>query len=152
MTSSGMGVVTLPPVLPSTVQRAIFCKVAAAECCHGRMGDMPALTLHPDRLFPAETTTRDVARRLYETVKDLPIISPHGHVPPQWIADNTPWTDPTSLLLSPDHYINRLLHAHGVQEPVDVVVGAEQEAGGVGPGRIVGDPLRRYVAVRGDDR
>lgn len=76
---------------------------------------MPALTLHPDRLFPAETTTRDVARRLYETVKDLPIISPHGHVPPQWIAENTPWTDPTSLLLSPDHYINRLLHAHGVQ-------------------------------------
>jgi len=75
---------------------------------------MPALTLHPDRLFPAEATTRDVARRLYDTVKDLPIISPHGHVPPQWIADNTPWTDPTSLLLSPDHYINRLLHAHGV--------------------------------------
>jgi len=79
------------------------------------MEDMPALTLHPDRLFPAEASTRDVARRLYETVKDLPIISPHGHVPPQWIADNTPWTDPTSLLLSPDHYINRLLHAHGVQ-------------------------------------
>ncbi|HEY8662463.1 MAG TPA: glucuronate isomerase, partial [Propionibacteriaceae bacterium] len=76
---------------------------------------MPALTLHPDRLFPAEASTRDVARRLYETVKDLPIISPHGHVPPQWIAENTPWTDPTSLLLSPDHYINRLLHAHGVQ-------------------------------------
>ena len=79
------------------------------------MEDMPALTLHPDRLFPAEASTRDVARRLYETVKDLPIISPHGHVPPQWIAENTPWTDPTSLLLSPDHYINRLLHAHGVQ-------------------------------------
>src|SRR5674476_1518861 len=39
-----------------------------------------------------------------------------------------------------------------VQEPVDVVVGAEQEAGGVGPGRILGDPLRRYVTVRGDDR
>lgn len=79
------------------------------------MEGMPALTLHPDRLFPAEASTRDVARRLYETVKDLPIISPHGHVPPQWIADNPAWTDPTSLLLSPDHYINRLLHAHGVQ-------------------------------------
>ncbi len=73
------------------------------------------LTLHPDRLFPAEPTTRAVARRLYESVKDLPIISPHGHVPPVWIADDVPFSDPTSLLLSPDHYINRLLHTHGVE-------------------------------------
>lgn len=73
------------------------------------------LTLHPDRLFPAEPSTRAMSRRLYETVKDLPIISPHGHVPPVWIADDVPFHDPTSLLLSPDHYINRLLHAHGVE-------------------------------------
>lgn len=73
------------------------------------------LTLHPDRLFPAEPSTREVTRRLYESVKDLPIISPHGHVPPVWIADDVPFHDPTSLLLSPDHYINRLLHTHGVE-------------------------------------
>jgi glucuronate isomerase len=72
------------------------------------------LTLNPDRLFPAEATTRAVTRRLYESVKDLPIISPHGHVPPVWIADDVPFHDPTSLLLSPDHYINRLMHSHGV--------------------------------------
>jgi len=74
----------------------------------------PSLELHPDRLLPADPARRDVARRLYESVKDLPIISPHGHVPPAWIADDTPFRDPTSLLITPDHYINRMLHAHGI--------------------------------------
>jgi glucuronate isomerase len=73
-----------------------------------------ALHLHPDRLLPAEPTTRDIARRLYAEVRDLPIISPHGHVPPAWIADDVPFGDPTSLLISPDHYVTRLLHANGV--------------------------------------
>ena len=31
---------------------------------------------------------RDLARALYATVKDLPIVSPHGHTDPQWFADN----------------------------------------------------------------
>lgn len=44
----------------------------------------------------------------------MPIISPHGHVPPQWLSEDIPFGNPTSLLLTPDHYINRLLHAHGV--------------------------------------
>jgi glucuronate isomerase len=73
-----------------------------------------ALQLHPDRLLPADPTTRGIARRLYAAVRDLPIISPHGHVPPEWIAEDVPFGDPTSLLISPDHYVTRLLHAHGV--------------------------------------
>jgi len=73
-----------------------------------------ALQLHPDRLLPADPATRGIARRLYAAVRDLPIISPHGHVPAAWIAQDTPFGDPTSLLISPDHYVNRLLHAHGV--------------------------------------
>lgn len=72
------------------------------------------LELHPDRLFPAEPTARSIARQLYAEVKDLPIISPHGHVPAEWIAQDTPFGDPTSLLVSPDHYVTRLLHANGV--------------------------------------
>lgn len=75
----------------------------------------PALQLHPDRLFPAEPSTRDVARRLYAGVADLPIISPHGHVPPEWIAQDTPFRDPASLLITPDHYVTRIMHAHGVE-------------------------------------
>jgi len=72
------------------------------------------LHLHPDRLFPTDPGVRALARRIYESVASLPIISPHGHVPPVWIADDIPFSDPVSLLLSPDHYINRLLHADGV--------------------------------------
>ncbi|WP_256838977.1 glucuronate isomerase [Ornithinimicrobium faecis] len=73
-----------------------------------------SLELHPDRLFPADPTVRDMARELYDSVSTLPIISPHGHVPPQWIADDVAFEDPTSLLITPDHYITRLLHASGV--------------------------------------
>ncbi len=43
---------------------------------------MKPLTLHPDRLFPAEAQTRAIARRLYARVAELPIISPHGHTDP----------------------------------------------------------------------
>lgn len=75
---------------------------------------MAALTQHPDRLLPADPGVRQIARELYDEVKDLPIISPHGHVPPQWLADDVPFADPTSLLITPDHCVTRLLHAQGV--------------------------------------
>jgi glucuronate isomerase len=78
------------------------------------MPSSPALKLHPDRLLPTEPAVRAIARELYESVRQLPIISPHGHVPAQWLADDIPFTDPTSLLITPDHYVNRLMHAHGV--------------------------------------
>lgn len=74
----------------------------------------PALTLHPDRLLPADPRMRDIARELYDGVRDLPIISPHGHVPPTWLSENIPFRDPTSLLITPDHYVTRLLHANGI--------------------------------------
>ena len=79
------------------------------------MSSTAALGLHPYRLLPAEPGLRSTARQLYQSVKDLPIISPHGHVPAQWLADDIPFADPTSLLITPDHYVNRLLHAHGVE-------------------------------------
>jgi glucuronate isomerase len=72
------------------------------------------LQLHPDRLLPAAPAVRDVARRLHAQVRDLPVVSPHGHVPAAWLADDTRFRDPTSLLITPDHYVNRLMHAHGV--------------------------------------
>ncbi|SDS46113.1 glucuronate isomerase [Friedmanniella luteola] len=73
------------------------------------------LQLHPDRLLPADPEVRAIARRLHASVADLPVVSPHGHVPAAWLADDTPFVDPTSLLVTPDHYVNRLLHAHGVE-------------------------------------
>jgi glucuronate isomerase len=63
------------------------------------------LSVHPDRLLPSEPGLRRSARELYDVVKDLPIISPHGHVPPQWLSEDSPFRDPTSLVITPDHYV-----------------------------------------------
>ena len=75
---------------------------------------MIPLELHPDRLFPADASTRSLARRLYASVRDLPIVSPHGHTDPQWFADNVPFSDPSTLLIVPDHYVFRMLYSQGV--------------------------------------
>ena len=73
------------------------------------------LKLDPDRLFPADPATRDIARRLYATVKDLPIVSPHGHTDPQWFADDIPFANASALFITPDHYAFRILHSQGVR-------------------------------------
>lgn len=77
---------------------------------------------HPDRLLPAEPGVRDIARRLLAHVEDLPIISPHGHLDPAMFVDDEPFPDPTALLISPDHYLTRVLHSAGV-ELADLGVG-----------------------------
>lgn len=71
--------------------------------------------LHPDRILPSEPQTRAIARRLYDSIKDLPIVSPHGHTDPSWYAENKPFADPASLLVVPDHYIFRMLYSQGVK-------------------------------------
>ncbi|HYK35426.1 glucuronate isomerase [Alloacidobacterium sp.] len=70
--------------------------------------------LHPDRLFPADPETRGIARRLYATISDLPIISPHGHTEAAWFAKNESFPDPAQLLILPDHYVYRMLYSQGV--------------------------------------
>ena len=77
------------------------------------MMNMP-LTLHDDRLFPADKTTRDIARLLYQEIRHLPIISPHGHTDPSWFANNLAFENPVSLLLQPDHYVLRMLYSLGL--------------------------------------
>ena len=82
---------------------------------HQNVAMAPELTLHEDRLFSADGAVRQISRRIYAETKDLPIISPHGHVPPAWMSENLSFGNPTRLLLTPDHYINRILHANGVE-------------------------------------
>jgi glucuronate isomerase len=72
------------------------------------------MLLHEDRLFPAHPLTRAVARRLYREVRDLPIVSPHGHTDPAWYALNEPFPDPAKLFVVPDHYVFRMLYSQGV--------------------------------------
>src|SRR5450756_816305 len=67
-----------------------------------------------NRLFPADATARQIAKKLYETVSGAPIISPHGHTDPRWFAEDPAFPDPAALLIQPDHYIFRMLYSQGV--------------------------------------
>ena len=69
---------------------------------------------NPDRLFPVEPRIRDMARAFYDSVRDLPIISPHGHCEPRWFAENKRFPNPAELLVVPDHYLFRMLASQGV--------------------------------------
>lgn len=77
-------------------------------------GLAPGSAFDPDRLLPADPTTRAVARELYQQVSEAPIISPHGHVPAALLLDDEPFTDAAQLFVTKDHYVTRLLHAFGV--------------------------------------
>ena len=69
---------------------------------------------NPDRLFPVDPRTRDIARALYQSVSDWPIISPHGHTDPRWFAQNARFENPAALFVIPDHYVFRMLISQGV--------------------------------------
>ncbi len=75
---------------------------------------MKPLSLHPERLMPANSDVRKIAMQLYNQVKGLPIISPHGHTDPSWFALNQPFKDATDLLIKPDHYVYRMLYSQGI--------------------------------------
>jgi glucuronate isomerase len=70
--------------------------------------------LDENRLFPAEPSTRDVAKRIFASVCCLPIVSPHGHTQAAWFAQNQPFPNPAKLLVQPDHYIYRMLYSQGI--------------------------------------
>ena len=70
--------------------------------------------LNPYRFFDSNPVIRKIAHELYCEVKDLPIISPHGHVDPRILADNSPFPDPTELIVIPDHYLYRMLYSQGI--------------------------------------
>jgi glucuronate isomerase len=72
------------------------------------------MLIHPDRLFPAESSTRRIARALYQQVRNLSIISPHGHTQASWFAANRPFPDPAQLFVQLDHYVLRMLYSQGV--------------------------------------
>ena len=72
------------------------------------------LVLDDDRFFDPDPTVRTIARELYASVKDLPLVSPHGHVDPGLFAENKTFPDPAALIIIPDHYIFRMLYSQGI--------------------------------------
>ena len=74
-----------------------------------------AWPLDPDRCFSPLPAQRKLARAFYEHVKDLPLICPHGHVPPHLLADpDAMLGNPAELFVIPDHYILRMFYSRGV--------------------------------------
>ena len=70
--------------------------------------------LHPDRFFDSDPGIRRIARGLFEEVCELPLICPHGHVDPRILAANQPVPEPAALIITPDHYLFRMLYSQGV--------------------------------------
>ena len=71
--------------------------------------------LPAERYFDPNPTQRRVAKELYESVADLPLVSPHGHVDPRLFADeDASFGTPTELLIIPDHYVFRMLYSQGI--------------------------------------
>lgn len=96
---------------------------------------MTALAPHPDRLFSPDPGVRALARALHAEVADAPIYSPHGHVDARVLLEDAPFPDPAALLITPDHYVTRMLHAVGV--PFDRLGLARDGAAPVAGGRAV---------------
>lgn len=58
----------------------------------------------------------DTAKRLYEAVRDLPIVDYHCHLQPKEILEDKVFTDIAQMWLGGDHYKWRLMRACGVPE------------------------------------
>jgi glucuronate isomerase len=69
----------------------------------------------PDRYLPPDPAQRTIARELYQHVRDLPLVCPHGHVDPRLFADpHASLGTPVDLLIIPDHYVFRMLYSQGI--------------------------------------
>ena len=70
--------------------------------------------LPDDRYFDPEPTIKRAAMEIYERVRDLPVISPHGHVDPHLFSEEGEgFGSPADLMIIPDHYVFRMLHSQG---------------------------------------
>ena len=80
-----------------------------------------------NRYFSPDAAQNKAAAELYETVRDLPLICPHGHVAPRLFADpDYRFGSPVDLLIIPDHYVFRMLYSQGIS--LDSIGIAPQEA------------------------
>ena len=107
------------------------------------------IPLHKDRCFDSDSSVRRIARKLYAETRDLPIVSPHGHVDPRLLADNEPFPEPTALIVAPDHYILRMLYSRGI--PLEKLGVPRRDAGVVerDPRRVWSLFAEHYSLFRG---
>ena len=71
--------------------------------------------LADDRFFDPDPFQKAIALELFTLIRDLPIVSPHGHVDPSLFSHpNASFGNPVELLLQQDHYVLRLLYSQGL--------------------------------------
>jgi len=71
--------------------------------------------MNNDRFFDSSPDQRAIARQLYQTVVNLPLVCPHGHVDPRLFADpDYRFGNPAELFITSDHYVMRMLYCHGI--------------------------------------
>lgn len=91
----------------------------------------------PDRYFGCQREALPLARELYSRMSAFPILSPHGHVAAALLAQNQPFPDPVALLITPDHYITRMLSSLGISyEELDIPVAPDGKQVGRDPEKI----------------
>jgi glucuronate isomerase len=76
--------------------------------------------------YLGESENLPLARAIYAEMRKYPIVSPHGHVDASMILANKNFADPVALLMSPDHYILRMLHSQGVKYETLAASSAEE--------------------------
>ena len=78
--------------------------------------DVPGtpFSLHPDRFLDSDPAVRRAAREIYEGTRELPLVCPHGHVDPSLLSEDRAFPEPAALLITPDHYLFRMLFSQGV--------------------------------------
>ena len=80
--------------------------------------------LRQDRYFDPQPDQKALAMQLYSQVREMPIISPHGHVDPALFSQaDYHFPNPSELLFQNDHYLLRMLHSQGVS--FDVLLSKE---------------------------
>ena len=58
----------------------------------------------------------ECAARLFDKVKDLPVMDVHNHADVAWIADNRKFSDPWQLFAATDHYVWEVMRKCDVPE------------------------------------
>ena len=90
----------------------------------------------------------DAAKRLYDAVKDLPIIDYHCHLSPKMIAEDYRFRNAFDLFLGGDHYKWRQMRSGGVEEKYVTGDGADYDkflAFARTMPKLIGNPLYHWT-------
>jgi glucuronate isomerase len=71
--------------------------------------------LHPERFFSSNKIQRNLAIKIFKSIENLPIVSPHGHINIDiFLDDQRDLGNPVDLFIRSDQYVFRRLHSYGV--------------------------------------